>query len=103
MNSHMTRIICTIGPASSAPDTFMRMADEGMSTARLNFSHGTHQTHSELIEMIRSHNSAGKRGIAILQDLEGYRIRVGRVAGGDEEEMAAGARIFWGREDKKRK
>ena len=49
-----TKIICTIGPASSSPGILRRLIESGMSVARLNFSHGTHEEHRRMIETIRS-------------------------------------------------
>ncbi|MBD3415263.1 MAG: pyruvate kinase [Candidatus Aminicenantes bacterium] len=78
----MTKIICTIGPNSCDKDTLRQMADQGMSMARLNFSHGSHSRHAEVINTIQQLNSAYGFRIKLLQDLEGYRIRVGRLPGG---------------------
>ena len=73
------KIICTIGPASNTPEILSRMVKAGMGVARLNFSHGTHETHQHNIDMIRQiqFENGGPR-IPILQDLAGFRIRVGR-------------------------
>ena len=51
-----TKIICTIGPASESTDILMDLAREGMNVARLNFSHGTHSSHQQIIEKIRELN-----------------------------------------------
>jgi pyruvate kinase len=72
-----TQIICTLGPASRRPETMLKMAQAGMSIVRLNFSHSEHASHEELIQTIRSLNEEHHCGIRILQDLAGYRIRVG--------------------------
>ena len=48
-----TKIVCTIGPASSSPEVIRRLIENGMSVARLNFSHGTHGEHKEKIRIIR--------------------------------------------------
>lgn len=79
------KIICTIGPASSKESVLRKMMLSGMDLARLNFSHGTHKEHAERIDMIRRLNGRYRRHIRILQDLEGYRIRVGRF--GDKKEI----------------
>ncbi|MDP2940068.1 MAG: pyruvate kinase [Candidatus Omnitrophota bacterium] len=73
-----TKIICTLGPASSSETTIRKMMLVGMDVARLNFSHGTHQEQFKRIEIIRRLNKKYRRDIKILQDLEGFRIRVGR-------------------------
>ena len=76
-----TRIICTIGPASASPAILRNMILRGMDVARLNFSHGTHPEHSGFIHTIRDLNKKYHRHIRILQDLEGFRMRVGLLAG----------------------
>jgi len=75
-----TKIVCTIGPASSSPDTIRAMIQNGMNVARLNFSHGTHEDHAEKIRIIRSLADELNQPVAILQDLCGPKIRVGRIA-----------------------
>lgn len=77
MEVNRTRIVCTIGPASNSPTILARMMRAGMDVARLNFSHGTHDEHKILLRNIRS--AAKKMGttVAILQDLQGPKIRVG--------------------------
>lgn len=100
MNSK-TGIICTLGPASSDRGVFAAMAGEGMSMARLNFSHGSRASHSDAFDMIDSFNRAEKNGITVLQDLEGYRIRVAEAGGKDELQIEKGRKYFWGREKNK--
>lgn len=73
------KIICTVGPASSRKDTLMKMAQAGMNKARLNFSHGSHDEHQEKIDTIRQVSEEVGHKIALLQDLAGYRIRIGRL------------------------
>jgi pyruvate kinase len=72
-----TKIICTLGPASSDYDTLKAMVEAGMNVVRLNFSHGEHATHLEYIRTVRKVAADLKRPIAILQDLQGPKIRVG--------------------------
>ena len=72
-----TKIVCTLGPASSSVSVLRKMMLAGMDVARLNFSHGVHKEHLARIELIRSLNKKCRRRIRILQDLEGYRIRIG--------------------------
>jgi pyruvate kinase len=72
-----TKIICTLGPASESKEVIMMMAKEGMDVARLNFSHGDHSYHQRMIDVIRAVNKTTGVKIKILQDLEGYRIRIG--------------------------
>lgn len=76
-----TKIIATLGPSSSDLITVRKMMLAGMDVARLNFSHGTHEEQQSRIEIIRALNKKYSRHIRILQDLEGYRIRIGRFKG----------------------
>ncbi len=76
-----TKIICTLGPASSSETIIRKLMLSGMDVARLNFSHGTHTEHFKRIEIIRALNKKYRRSIKILQDLEGFRIRIGRLRG----------------------
>lgn len=71
-----TKIICTIGPASEDPKILTKMIENGMNVARLNFSHGTYENHTKLIENIRLVSAKLKTPVAILQDLQGPKIRV---------------------------
>jgi len=72
-----TKIICTIGPATESQKMIEQLAKNGMNIARLNFSHGTHQYHKTLIQNIRAVSKRLRQPIAILQDLQGPRIRIG--------------------------
>ncbi len=72
-------IVCTLGPACSKASVLEKMAKEGMTIARLNFSHGTHEDHADFIFKIRKLKTRSPRPVLILQDLEGYRIRVGEL------------------------
>ena len=76
----MTKIICTIGPASEKPDVFREMCLAGMNVARLNFSHGTHEEHQKKIDMIKAVREELDLPIAIMLDTKGpeYRIRTFR-------------------------
>ncbi len=73
-----TKIICTIGPDSDKVTVLRNMMIAGMDVARLNFSHGNHIQHSHRINLIRQLNKKYRRHIKILQDLEGFRIRIGK-------------------------
>src|SRR5690348_11547863 len=74
------KIVCTIGPASDRLDTLVRLLEQGMNAARLNFSHGTHASHAAAIKTIRQAAEQRREPVAIIQDLQGPRIRVGEVA-----------------------
>ena len=71
-----TRIVCTIGPASDDPATLRAMLEAGMDVARLNFSHGDHAEHARRIERLRTVAAELDRPLAILQDLQGPKIRI---------------------------
>jgi len=71
-----TKIVCTIGPASNNLKTLKRMIHAGMNVARLNFSHGTYETHTQLINSIRRASKETGKVIMLFQDLQGPRIRL---------------------------
>src|SRR5439155_12832 len=77
-----TKIVCTIGPASSSTAELDRLVAAGLDVARLNFSHGTHQEHAEVIRRIREGEARWGRPVAILQDLQGPKIRLGTFGPG---------------------
>lgn len=77
-----TKIVATIGPASNNPATIRRMLAAGMTVARINFSHGDHQTHTETVKMIRQVAAAEGKVLAILGDLQGPKLRLGHVKAG---------------------
>ncbi len=72
-----TKIIATLGPACANPETLLQMAHAGLDVARLNFSHADHKTHEKSLNMIREINEKHGKTIAILQDLQGPKIRMG--------------------------
>ena len=74
------KIVCTIGPASSSEEMIRQLMLSGMDVARLNFSHGRHEDHAQVIALLRKVAAALKRTICILQDLQGPKIRTGRLA-----------------------
>ncbi|MGB5986743.1 MAG: pyruvate kinase, partial [Desulfobacterales bacterium] len=74
-----TKIVATIGPASAGEATLRRLIQNGMRVARLNFSHGTHKDHGRLFRRIRKLSAELDQPVAILQDLCGPKIRVGRI------------------------
>ena len=95
------KIVCTIGPASASPDVLDQLIARGMNVARLNFSHGSHESHARAIREVR--DAAKRRGVAvaIIQDLQGPRIRVGNlsvegidVAQGQHVRLLAGTAPF---------
>src|SRR3712207_9524929 len=80
-----TKIVATIGPASRDPEVLVRMVDAGMDVARLNFSHGTGEEHAETARRVREAASRAGRQVAILQDLPGPKLRIGRLRDGIAE------------------
>lgn len=73
------KIVCTLGPSSSDEATILELIAAGMDVARLNFSHGTHETHADLIRTLRNCAKITGRPISILQDLQGPKLRVGKL------------------------
>ena len=78
-NIPKTKIVATIGPSSNSPSVLEKLIISGMSVARLNFSHGNRQQHAKIIKLIRKLSAQIGVPIAILQDLSGPKIRVGKV------------------------
>ena len=77
-----TKIVCTLGPSSADEETLTEMLRAGMDVARLNFSHGTHEGHAEMIEKFRRVRDAMKVPAAVLLDTKGPEIRIGKFKGG---------------------
>jgi pyruvate kinase len=76
------KIICTMGPASREEPTLGKLVEAGMDVARLNFSHGIHADHLKTIGAVRRAAEQAGRPIALLLDLQGPKIRVGKIEGG---------------------
>ncbi len=74
-----TKIICTIGPACESPKILNELVKNGMNVARLNFSHGSYENHLELMKTIRDISKKQDKPIAILQDLQGPKIRISEL------------------------
>jgi pyruvate kinase len=77
-----TKIVATIGPATSTPDVLRELIEAGATTLRLNFSHGTHDDHLRSIRLIRQISFELNQPVGILQDLQGPKIRLGRFENG---------------------
>ncbi len=75
------KIIGTLGPSSSNEKTLRELIEAGLDIARLNFSHGTHEVHKKNLEMVRSIAAECGRQVSVLQDLQGPKIRVGKILG----------------------
>jgi pyruvate kinase len=90
--SHNTKIVATIGPASNSLPILEQMIRAGMNIARLNFSHGDFDTHGRVIENIRAAAKSVGRRVAIMADLSGPKMRIGRI-GVEKIELKAGDRF----------
>src|SRR5688500_5762281 len=74
-----TKIVATIGPASSSPETMRKLIRAGMNIARINFSHGDHEAHTRTIQNLREVAAAENKVLGILGDLQGPKLRLGHV------------------------
>jgi pyruvate kinase len=88
-----TKIVATIGPASRDRKVLESLAQAGLDVARLNFSHGEHQEHLQVMEAMREIAGRLGRPIALLQDLSGPKIRTGKLKDGKPVELRTGARV----------
>src|SRR5215831_6822998 len=77
-----TKIVCTIGPASDSEEMIAKLIAAGMNVARLNFSHGAPDYQRDLIRRIKRVRQALNKPVAILQDLQGPKIRIGTIESG---------------------
>ncbi|MDY6877636.1 MAG: pyruvate kinase [Chloroflexota bacterium] len=80
-----TKIVCTIGPASSSPEVMRGLMRAGMDVARINFSHGDYATHAHSIATLRRVAEEEGRLVAVMADLQGPKLRVGEIEGGAVE------------------
>jgi pyruvate kinase len=87
------KIIATIGPASSDRNTLSSLLDAGMDVARLNFSHGNHDGYAKLVDELRKLADEKNKPCAILQDLQGPKLRTGETKGGQPILLTAGKLI----------
>src|SRR5215470_20117940 len=96
--AHKTKIVATIGPASESPEMLARLINAGMNVARLNFSHGDFSKHAEVIRRVRNAARGTGRRVAIMADLPGPKMRLGRI---DPEpiQLPPGARFTLTNED----
>ncbi|RKZ35568.1 MAG: pyruvate kinase [Gammaproteobacteria bacterium] len=82
LKKRRTKIVATLGPASDSPEVIARLIQAGVNVFRLNMSHGEHETHQRNFQRLRDAAAAANSPIAVLADLCGPKIRVGRFAGG---------------------
>ena len=88
-----TKILCTLGPASGSREKIGELLDAGMSAARMNFSHGDHATHAKRIENLREASRERDKMTPIVADLQGPKVRTGKLEGGGKVELHAGGRL----------
>jgi len=88
-----TKMVCTVGPSSTSPNVLRDLIAAGMDVARLNFSHGAHDTHRAAHQTIRSLAAEMGRNVAVMADLQGPKIRTGRLKGGGSVTLTQGATL----------
>jgi pyruvate kinase len=94
VSTRRTKIVATIGPASSDPEILVRMIEAGMDVARLNFSHGSHEQHAATAQLVRTASERAGRPVALLQDLPGPKLRIGPLLEGTVE-LKVGDRVVF--------
>jgi pyruvate kinase len=77
------KIVCTLGPVSTTQEMVEKLLESGMDVARLNFSHGSHEQHRQVIEHLRAASLKVRKAVGILGDLQGPKIRTGRLESGE--------------------
>jgi pyruvate kinase len=92
-HSRRAKIVATLGPASSSPDIFRKLLRSGTDVVRLNFSHGSHSQKTELIAMVRKISQEERKPICILADLQGPKIRTGKLKDHQPVQLVAGERL----------
>jgi pyruvate kinase len=80
--SRRAKIVCTLGPATSSPECITSLVEAGLDVARLNMSHGSRDAHLAAYQAVRAASDATGRGVGVLVDLQGPKIRLGRFPGG---------------------
>lgn len=85
MDVRRTKIVATLGPATETYEKVRGLVGAGIDVARLNFSHGTHEMHRRTFEYVRAASEDTGRNVAVLQDIQGPKLRVGRFPGGQIE------------------
>src|ERR671939_563532 len=78
-SARRTKIIATLGPATSSHERITALVHAGMNCARLNFSHGTHEQHAESLRTVRAVQEEVGRPVAIMADLQGPKLRLGNL------------------------
>src|SRR3984957_5576431 len=91
--SRRAKIVATLGPSCSTPQLFRQLVRAGLDVARLNFSHGTHAQKAELIKMVRAVSAEEGKPICILADLQGPKIRTGKLKNHKPVQLVAGKQL----------
>jgi pyruvate kinase len=89
-----TKIVATLGPATDSPERLAELLRAGVDVVRLNFSHGSHAEHARRIALVRAEAERQNRPVAILQDLQGPKIRTGALAGDRPVTLAEGRTLI---------
>jgi len=92
-DSRRAKIVCTLGPATDRPERLVGLLEAGMDVARLNFSHGTLAEHAQRLRLLRRLARERGKPLAVVQDLQGPKIRTGRLEGGKPIALRTGARV----------
>jgi pyruvate kinase len=93
MKFRHAKIVCTLGPASDSLPMILRLMRAGMDVARVNFSHGNHDSHAELIGRLREASGKLQKPIALIADLQGPKIRTGRLVDGERVQLRSGQKF----------
>ena len=88
------KIVATIGPATSSPQRMEELIRAGVDVVRLNFSHGSHEDHAQLVQIVRDAAQRLDRHVAVLQDLQGPRMRTGPLRNGAALELKQGSELL---------
>src|SRR5690348_10747540 len=84
-NFNRTKVIATLGPATSSEEVLTKIIEAGVDICRLNFSHGKHEDLVPVIKIIRDINEKYNMHVCLLADLQGPKLRIGEMANGKEE------------------
>ena len=88
-----TKIVCTLGPATESAEVLGEMLDAGMDVARLNFSHGDHESHAQILATLREVASAAGEHVGVIADLQGPKMRTGALVDGKGVELRSGQKL----------
>ena len=94
INTH-TKILATLGPASNSESKISELIDAGVDGFRLNFSHGTHDEHEKMFKSIRKVAKKKNAHIAIVADLQGPKLRIGKFKEASQKPLAYFIRLPW--------